>query len=312
MIAAVCANPCVDKTVTIGSFNYGGMNRIVESREDGSGKGVNVALASVQLGLKAFCVGFMPTERNALILDRLAHSGCESEFVPCAGAVRINTKVLDKSTSVITELNESGPAVSAAAVSALVEMSVRQAGRCSHIVLTGSLPPGCPPDLYRTIIEEVKQNAPQCRAVLDAEGERLAEGLKAVPYMVKPNRYELEMLCGRRLNTMEEIHEEALKLIGAGVELVVVSMGGSGAFMTDGRQAFYAPALEVDVASATGAGDSMVAGMLLALESGAPLDALFRYGMAAAASSVTTAGTGLVNPSLYRELLPKVDIRQVV
>lgn len=311
MIAAVCANPCVDKTVTIGSFNYGGMNRIVETLEDGSGKGVNVALAAIQLGMEAACVGFMPGARNALILDRLALSRCESEFVPCDGAVRVNTKVLDKSTGVITELNESGPAVSRSQVEALVELAVRWAARCSHIVLTGSLPPGCPKDLYRIIIEEVRRSAPRCRAVLDAEGERLTLGLEAAPSLVKPNRYELEMLCGRRLNTVEEIHAEALKLVDMGVGIVAVSMGGSGAYITDGRSAYHAPALDVAVASATGAGDSMVAGMLKALEAQANLEEVFRLGMAAAASSVTTAGTGLIDAALYMELLEKVEIRQV-
>jgi 1-phosphofructokinase len=311
MIAAVCANPCVDKTVTIGSFNYGGMNRIVESLEEGSGKGVNVALAAIQLGMKAACIGFMPAERNGLILERLGRSGCASEFVSCPGAVRINTKVLDKSTSVITELNEGGPSLPADAAGALVELAVKWAGRSSHIVLTGSLPPGCPADLYRTIVEAVKRDAPQCRTVLDAEGERLALGLAAAPFMVKPNRRELEMLCGRSLNTVEEIHAEAMKLADMGVALVAVSMGSSGAYVTDGRQAYFAPALDVDVTSATGAGDSMVAGMLKGLEAGQPLDTLFRFGMAAAASSVTTAGTGLVDPSAYSELLPKVKIRQV-
>ncbi len=311
MIAAVCANPCVDKTVTIGSFNYGGMNRIVETLEDGSGKGVNVALAAIQLGMEAACVGFMPGARNALILDRLALSRCESEFVPCSGAVRVNTKVLDRSTSVITELNESGPAVSRSQVEALVELAVRWAARSSHIVLTGSLPPGCPKDLYRIIIEETRRSAPQCRAVLDAEGERLTLGLEAAPFMVKPNRYELEMLCGRRLNTVEEIHAEALKLVDVGVQIVAVSMGGSGAYITDGRRAYHAPALDVEVASATGAGDSMVAGMLKGLEAQAELEEVFRLGMAAAASSVTTAGTGLIDPALYVELMEKVDIRQV-
>jgi 1-phosphofructokinase len=311
MIAAICANPCVDKTITIDKLNIGGMNRIADIRQDGSGKGVNVALACVQLAMESVCIGFMPGEGNALILDRLKDGGCCADFVACAGAVRINTKVLDQSNGVVTELNESGPTVPKDKVDSLIKTAVRWAGKCSYIVLTGSTPPGCPKDIYRTIIEEVKRAAPQCRIVLDAEGERFSEGLRAKPFMVKPNRFELEVLCGRSLPTVEDIHAEALKLIDGGVGLVAVSMGGDGAYITDGKQAFFAPAMKVTVRSTVGAGDSMVAGLLYALEAGKPLEEVFRSGMAAAASSVTTVGTGLIDPELFREYIDKIDVGQV-
>ena len=312
MIAAVCANPCVDRTVVIEQFTYGGMNRIKKSQDDGSGKGVNIALACAQLGMESVCLGFMPQERNGLVLLRLADGGCQSDFVACPGAVRVNMKGLDESTGVITEINESGPAVGSDAVDSLVLSAVRWAGRCSFLVLTGSTPPGCPTGVYRAIVEAVKDKAPRCRVVLDAEGIRFAEGLKAKPYMVKPNRYELELLCGRKLDTVDCIHAEALKLVEQGVGIVAVSMGGDGAYATDGAAAYWAPAMKVPVRSTVGAGDSMVAGMLLGLESGLPLDEVFRHGVAAASSSVTTAGTGLIDGPLFREYLPLVDVRPVM
>lgn len=311
MIAAMCANPCVDRTITIDKFTYGGMNRIQEIREDGSGKGVNVALACAQLGLESVCLGFMPEERNSLLLERLRAGRCGKELVPCDGAVRVNTKVLDKSTGIVTELNESGPMVSPRQVEQLIESAVRWGSRCSYIVLTGSTPPGCPVDIYGRIITEVKRAAPTCRVVLDAEGGRFAEGLKAMPFMVKPNRFELELLCGRKLANVEDIHAEAIKLIAGGVGLVAVSMGADGAYMTNGELAYTAPALDVPVRSTVGAGDSMVAGMLLALERGLSLADVFRYGMAAGTSSVTTVGTGLIDNMLFEEFIDKIDVRQV-
>ncbi len=311
MITALCANPCIDRTVTIDRFTYGGMNRIAESREDGSGKGVNVALACHQLGLDAACVGLLAAERGAPILDRLTGEGCTADFVPVGGAVRVNLKVLDRSSGVITEINEAGAPVGAGEVDALIARAVEWAGRSSHIVLTGSTPPGCPVDVYRTVTEAVKRAAPACRVVLDAEGARLAEGLKAMPHIIKPNRYELELLCGRELPTVEDIHREAGKLVAAGIELVVVSLGGDGAYATDGQQAYFAPALPVTVCSTVGAGDSLVAGLLLGLCQGLDLAGAFRSGVAAATSSVTTVGTQLIDAGLYREFLPQVQLRLV-
>lgn len=312
MIAAMCANPCVDRTAAVEKFTYGGMNRINEQRDDGSGKGVNVALACRQLNLESVCLGFMPAEGNAPILNRLRDSLCQTDFISCQGAVRVNLKLIDKSTGVITEINESGPAVNTRQQEQLLEASVRWAVRCGYLVLTGSLPPGCPVRYYRDVTTAVKQAAPRCRVVLDSEGDRFAEGLKAVPWMVKPNRFELELFCGRKLDTIQSIHAEALRIVDMGVSVVAVSMGGDGAYITDGREACWAPALSVPVKSATGAGDSMVAGLLYGLEAGLPMAEAFRHGMAAAASSVTTEGTGLIDVLRYSEYLNRIDIRRVI
>jgi 1-phosphofructokinase len=311
MIAAVCANPCIDRAVYIDGFAYGGMNRISRCREDGCGKGVNVALACARLGLEAVCIGFMPRERNALILERLGRGGCDTDFIPCEGAVRVNTKVVEESAGVTTELNEGGPPASARECELLVESAARWARRCSHIVLSGSVPPGCPRDFYRKMIEAVKAAAPGCACVLDAEGALLAEGLKAAPHIVKPNRFELETLSGRKLRRIAEIHAEAQKLVAGGVRIAAVSLGGDGAYITDGGEAYWAPAAEVKIVNTIGAGDSFVAGLLLGLTKGLPLGETFRCGMAAAASSLSAEGTGLVDAALYEEYLPKIDIRRV-
>ncbi len=312
MIAAMCANPCVDRTVEIEKFTPGGMNRILRTREDGSGKGVNIALACEKLGMHSVCLGFMPEQGNKLVLGRLDASGCQSEFVACPGAVRVNLKVLDRSTGVITEINEGGPAVDDALVECLIKTALNWAARCSFLVLTGSTPPGCPPDIYRRITETVKREAPGCRVVLDAEGARLSEGLKAVPFLVKPNRYELELLCGHSLESIADIHAEAQRLIEQGVAIVAVSLGSEGAYITDGKQAFHAAAMDVPVRSTVGAGDSMVAGMLLALDRGLPLEEVLRHAVAAASSSVTTEGTGLIDEPLFRQLLPDVEWKAVM
>lgn len=311
MVVAMCANPCVDRMVTIDQFTYGGMNRIQDIREDGSGKGVNVALACAQLGMDAACIGYMAVHRGETVTNRLKNGGCQVDFVPTDGSVRVNTKILDQSTGVVTELNESGNPVTAAQVRALIDTTLRWAAKCDYLVLTGSLPPGCSDDFYYTVLTLVRKVAPECRVVLDAEGPRFAKALQAKPFLIKPNRYELELLCGRPLPTLEDIHTEARRLVDTGVAIVLVSLGGEGAYIADERQSFFAPVLPVEVRSTVGAGDSMVAGMLLGLSQGWALEEAFRFGVAAATSSVTTVGTQLINVAAFREYIPKVESRRV-
>lgn len=308
MICAFCANPCIDRTVTIPKFTYGGMNRIQDVRQDGSGKGVNVAIACRQLGMEAACIGLMGRENGGLVRARMEQDGVVCDLMEFDGAVRINTKVLDRATGIVTEINEKGQPVTAEQVAAMVAQCVDWAGRSSFLVLTGSLPPGCPDDLYAQITRAVHAAAPDCRVLLDAEGEKLRQGLAARPYMIKPNRYELELLAGHELPGIQDVHAFAQELVAQGIQVVTVSLGGDGAYVTDGAAAFYAPIMDVPVRSTVGAGDSMVAGMLRGFDLGlSPVEA-FRHGVAAASSSVTTEGTMLVDRAVYEDLLPQVRL----
>lgn len=312
VIAALCLNPCVDKTVTINGFVYGGMNRIQESREDGSGKGVNVALALDQIGEEAICIGTMGIGNGQVIQQRFDGTHCQWDWVMMGSPVRVNTKVLDTATGRITEINEPGVPISEELLKAVVERTLHWAKESSYVVLTGSTPPGCPLDIYEYLIRYLHDEAPHCRVFLDAEGERLRSGLCAAPYMVKPNQYELELLCGRPMTSLEDIHIAAQGIHQQGVSMVAVSMGGDGAYLSDGNHAWYAPVMDIPVRSTVGAGDSMVAGMLRALSMGLEGAQVLRHGVAAASSSVTTQGTQLIDAPLYTKLLDSVVIRSLI
>jgi 1-phosphofructokinase len=311
MIATLCLNPCVDRTVFVDKLKYGSINHVLDIWEEGCGKGVTVALAASKLGLDAACVCMLPEEGSDLLLESIEKSNIKADLISCPGVLRVNTKVMDRSCGVITEFNESGLDVPSDIVCKFFEAALRLAAESSYLVLTGSTPPGFPPGFYRFIIEEIKKAAPQCKTALDAEGERLSEGLRAIPTLVKPNRYEFELLCGRKLASLGEIHMEAAKLIAGGVGLVAVSLGADGAYLTNGREAFHAPALSVEVRSTLGAGDSMLAGMLLGLEHREKLEDVLRFGVAAATSSVATDGTGLTDRTLFETFVSKVEIRKI-
>lgn len=308
MITAVCLNPCIDKTVSIKSFTYGGMNRIIEKRTDASGKGVNVALASAQLGLRSRCTGFLYSENGKGIEQRLSSGGVPYDFVYCGGEVRTNMKLRDLSTGQITEINEGGTPVSEENIRDMKQLIEKLSADTDIMVFSGSVPPGPGDGIYRELIEIAGKN---CKTVLDAEGAKFSEGLKARPYMIKPNLYELRIFCGHDIQTIPEILTAAKSLIDMGIKIVSVSMGGDGALITDGSESYFAPAMKVDVKSATGAGDCMVAGFCLGIEKGLPLKEIFRCGTAAATSSVTTPGTGLIDVPLYEELLDKVSVRAI-
>ena len=306
MITALALNPSIDMTLSINGFTYGGLNRVGKARRDAGGKGMNVALALRALDCEAECVGFMHTENAELFENKLREHGAGYDFVYCEGSTRTNIKLRDDATSIITELNQSGRAVTEAELAEMIAMIKKHAARASHIVLSGSVPPGCSAGCYREIMEEIKGTG--CKCVLDADGEKLREGLKAKPFLIKPNRYELELLTGRSLTGRADLLAAAREIISGGVSVVAVSLGGEGALITDGDTALFAPPMKISINSTVGAGDSMVAGLTAAFSREKTMEAAFRTGVACASAACGTEGTQLFSKSDFDTLYSRVEI----
>lgn len=309
MITALALNPSIDMTLSIDGFTYGGLNRVKTARRDAGGKGMNVALALRALECEAECVGFMHTENAALFENKLREHGAGYEFVYCEGSTRTNIKLRDDASGSITELNQSGRAVTEAELAKMVAIIKRHAANASHMVLSGSVPPGCSAGCYREIMEEIRMTG--CKCVLDADGEKLSEGLKAKPFLIKPNRYELEMLTGRSLPERAGLLDAARQLIDGGTGVVAVSLGGEGALITDGDTALFAPPLKISVNSTVGAGDSMVAGLTAAFSWEKSLEEAFRTGVACASAACCTEGTQLFDKADFNRLYSMVEVENI-
>ncbi len=307
-LTALCLNPSVDRTVQVDQFTVGGTNRILAERSDGAGKGVNVAVVARRLGMPAACVGLLAQEGGEVILNRLARDGVEAGFVRTPGSVRVNLKIRDMRERTVTELNEPGGAVTAEHLEQVRAEVLRQAGKSDYLVLTGSLPPGCPEDYYNTLIGELPAG---CRCVVDVGGDKLRGNLSAHPFLIKPNLNELEEASGKKLATLRDIRDAAFSMIALGVELVAVSMGGEGALLTDGKTTLFAPGISVPVHSTVCAGDSMIAGIIKGLREGGGLKHALRCGVAAATATVADPHDGLMRFEAYEEIFQTVKVGAV-
>ena len=309
MITAVSLNPSIDRTLTVESFTPGGLNRIVARRDNAAGKGINVALTVAGLGLDAECLGFMYRDSAPLFEKRLMLNSTAYEFIWCEGCVRTNIKVFDRAAGVVTELNESGHPIEEDKLDQMVELVVRHAENSDYLILSVSTPPGCPQDFYRTLIGAV--DGLGCRCVLDADGDRLKYGLEGRPFMIKPNRFELETMTGSKLQSIADIKKAALKYIDLGVEVVAVSLGAEGALITNGDETLYAPRMNIEVKGTVGAGDAMVAGLAAGFMADSSLENTFRNGVACASARCMTEGYKGIDRTVYKAFLDIVKIERV-
>jgi 1-phosphofructokinase len=236
--------------------------------------------------------------------------GLETDFVFVSEETRTNLKVIDPVNHTNTDINEPGITVSEEVLDELLQKFREKLVDGDIVVLAGSLPKGAPKDTYR-IWADVCGKA-GAKVILDADGELLKEGLKAAPYLIKPNNYELSELMGQTLKTPKELEQAARGLmVQYQIAKVVVSMGGDGALYVTGDETIYAEGLKVPVGSTVGAGDSVVAALAFAEGCGMSLEEAVRLSTATGAANVMCSGTQAAEYETIRELIPRVVYRRL-
>lgn len=306
MIITVTLNAVVDKTYTVENYTLDRVHRPSGEKRTAGGKGINVARVLRTLGRDVVATGFVGGHNGELIISDLDREGITHEFVQTRVESRFCIAVVDPVNHTQTEVNESGPTVGPDEIEALRAKIESLLPSASHIVLSGSAPPGVPNGFYAWAIEAAK--AAGVQSILDASGEPLRLGVTALPYMVKPNVVELSAYVERELYTVEDILEAANGLARSGIKFVVVSMGKSGAIVTDGSEAWHATPPEIDFVSAVGSGDSFVAAFVDALVSGNDMQDALVAGTAAGASDAMIAGSGFCTVQSIESLKPGVQI----
>ena len=308
MITTICLNPCFDKTVYMDQLEPGKINRIRSLRLDPGGKGINVAIVARRLGLDVKCIGIMGQELSKDLSAMMDREGLRHQFLTVPGRVRTNMKICIRDEKEVTEINEPGTVVTPEDLSRFFDMARRETEGSDIVVVTGSLPPGCPEGTYRDLMLALEGK----KCILDSQGPELELGTKqAHPFLIKPNLREMEVTLGLELRTMRSIRDAALLFIRLGAEHVVISMGAMGAMYVNHEKTLFAPALRVETKSTVGAGDAMLGGMLLGYEREGDMSRAFRYGMAAGAASVMTEGTQLIVREDFERLLEQVRVQEV-
>ena len=308
MITTICLNPCFDKTVSVEKLQPGQVNRIREARVDLGGKGINVAVVASRLGLDVQCVGLMGENGSADLIGLMDREGLKHRFMTVPGHVRTNMKVYSLDGQGVTEFNEPGTPLSIQALEEFVSLARESTRESDMVVLTGSLPPGCPEGTYRDMMTALDGK----KCILDTEGKELELAVKgAHPFLIKPNLREMEATLGIELRTMRAIRDAALLFVKLGAQHSVVSMGAMGAMYISAEKTLFAPALRVETKSTVGAGDAMIGGMLMGYQIEKDMARAFRYGIAAGAASVMTEGTQLIVRSDFENLLDQVKVQEV-
>lgn len=310
MIYTVTLNPALDKTVEIPSLTVDAVNRITTMRTDPGGKGINVSKVISKLGGKSIAAGILGGDTGRAILSALEDMGLATCFHFVDGETRTNMKIIDPVSRTNTDINEPGVTVSEEILDELLSVLTDKVVEGDIVVISGSMPKGSPKDTYYTWTKAF--SAKGAKVILDADGDLLRAGLKASPYLIKPNNHELSALVGRTLKTPEELAETSRELMKEySIAKIVVSMGGDGALYVAPDETIYAEGLRVPVGSTVGAGDSVVAALAAAEESGMSLEDTVCLSTACGAANVMYSGTQAAEYEVIKSLIPRVVFHRI-
>lgn len=309
MIVTFTPNPAVDKTLLLRPLTVGGVNRAEDSLLDPGGKGINASRVVRRLGRATVALTVLGGHIGRLLAAALEAEDVAHREVLVEDETRLNVILHDVTTGASTRVWDRGahvPPESHAAVLGLVEDGIRGA---SVLLCAGTLPPGLPPDTYAGVLEGAARAG--VRTALDSDGESFRLGLEGRPTLIKPNVREAEHLLGRRLVSEEDVLAGAADLLRRGPEAVVVSMGAAGSVLVTADAAVRALPPPVERRSAVGSGDSLVAGLLIALAERLPLEEGLRLGTAAGAATAESVGTHLGERSRVEALVPQVRLERL-
>jgi 1-phosphofructokinase len=325
MIITLTANPSLDHTVELpGIVERGEVLRALGSREQPGGKGVNVSRAIAAAELATIAV--LPGESTDPMIESLRAQGIDVLAVPTGQPVRRNI-TLTEPDGTTTKINEPGPLLTEDDATRLVDATARAAATAEWLVIAGSLPPGLPADFYARIVRAARARTDGTRPLVavDSSGEPLAALLAAFAAtgeridLIKPNGAELAELTGTASG--EEIEADpalaasvAATLIGTAdrlgpVAAVLVTLGSRGAVLVEGDTAWSARAPKIVARSTVGAGDSSLAGYLIARTAGLAPAARLAQAVAHGAAAAALPGSDV--PALTGTDAAAIDVVQL-
>ena len=310
MILCVNPNAAIDKTALVSPFRLNAIHRPQEVLALPGGKGCNVARALRTLGDVPVVTGWVGGFAGQFIEAGLQREGIQTAFVHTEAESRTCLSILDREHNTLTELYEKGAPVSAENVTALLVRFTELVPNADAVVLSGSLPAGAPPDLYRQLAQIARDAG--VPVMLDSSGVALRHGLEARPSLIKPNETEFAELVGQTITDEAELVQAARgfsRLYGA---RVVVSLGADGVLAADGDACWKARPPQWEIVSAVGSGDCLLGGIAYALTQGQPFAEALRTGVAVGTANAFRLGAGVFTPEDYARVREAVTVEALM
>ena len=303
MIVTHTSNPSIDYYMALGEALEAGIHRSERYIFLPGGKGLNVSMLLSRMGIPTVATAFLGGFSGGFIRREVGkYPDVTLDTVEVEEPSRINVKLRGQGE---VDINAKGPLITEAHQKEMLEKLDRlESG--DWFLICGSLAQGVGEEFLLAAAERVR--ARKARLVLDVPGltARLLERLK--PALIKPNVEEIYDLlsCGEQEASVEEL---IVRLQAMGVGAILLSKGGDGAEYHESGAVYTVEQPKLNAVNTVGAGDSMLAAFVGALDRGAALEEALRT--AAAAGAATAVSEGLATREQVEEQKKAVTVSRI-
>ncbi len=286
MIYTITFNPALDYITQVENFKIGEINRTKTETILPGGKGLNVSIVLKNLEIENTALGFIAGFTGEELIKKLEEKGVKTDFVKVEeGFTRINIKVSSISGNKVEEtaLNGMGAKIAQKDIEELFN-KLDKVTLEDVVVLSGSVPKNISKDIYREICKKLSKKG--ITFVVDSTQELLMNVLEYNPFLIKPNKEELEETLNCKISNKEDIVNAAKELKKLGAQNILVSLGKDGALLlTKEDKVLYSKAPKGEIVNTVGSGDSMVAGFLAGYYKTKDYEYALKTGVAAGSAS---------------------------
>lgn len=292
-IVTLTMNPALDVSSTVDRVVSEHKMRCGPSRFDPGGGGVNVSRAIRNLGGDSIAIYPLGGPTGQAYRGFIEAAGIVGRVITIAGSTRESFTVDELTTGEQYRFVLQGPTFREPEWRACLSVIGDHLPVGGFLVASGSLPPGVPADFYAMLARIAHEH--DIRVVVDASGAALAAALDEGVFLIKPSRDELAGLVGADADLGVDEQVDAARAIVAGgrAEVVALTLGAAGAVLVTAEGVLRSPTPQVEVASAVGAGDAFLAGLVLRLAQGRPIADAFRTAVAAGSATAMLPATEL-------------------
>lgn len=292
MIVTITMNPALDKSTKVDKLAPEKKMRCAEMITEAGGGGINVSKAIKKLGGESLAIFPSGGMNGKKIEEYLSAQGISFRTIPIKEETRENIVISETETNAQFRFVMPGADIGQDCASACLEMLEKMKPVPTYIVASGSLPPGLTGQFFSDLARLSKKL--KARYIIDTSGEPLQMAAKEGVFLLKPNLGELSALVGKEQLELNEVDDAAVDIIKRGsCEVIVVSLGPSGAILATKDGCEHIPSPTVKKQSTVGAGDSMVAGMVYMLSQGKSQREMARFGVACGTAATMNPGTQL-------------------
>lgn len=308
LILTVTLNPSIDRRYDVIGFEKGKIFRTKDYQYTPGGKGLNVTRVIKAFNEPVIATGFLGGRSGGFIEEKLDIMGIKHRFVPINGETRSCLAIISDDGSQ-TEILEGGPSISGEETVKFYELYRELIKDVCIVCGSGSLPHGIPSETYRNLIVMAKEEGK--KFILDTSGEALKEGIKASPFLIKPNKEELENLMGYKIESSSDIIQSGKYLLENDIEIVIISLGKEGAMVFNDGYLYKIKVPEVKVINPVGSGDSMIGGFAASLLRDYDFEFILKVAAACGTANAMESETGKVDMNNMKKVLNEITIEKI-